>query len=63
MSEAVKAADRSEHRKSALDGFTFVGMGVDPHPPEDVPVSVDHDKWVAEAIARRWGESDEGPTS
>ena len=58
VSEAFKAADRSEHRNRTIDDFTFVGMGVDPcvdtRPPEDVPVSVDHDKWLAEAIARRW---------
>ncbi|MDE2905067.1 MAG: hypothetical protein OXQ28_03180 [Acidobacteriota bacterium] len=54
MSEAFKAADRSEHRKQTIDDFTFVGMGIDPRPPEDVPVSVDHDRWLAEAVASRW---------
>ena len=46
-----------------IDDFTFVGMGVDPHPPEDVPVSVDHDRWLAEVIGSRRGEPDDGPTS
>ena len=39
--------------KRTLEDFTFVGMGRDPDPPPDVPVSVDHDKWFAEAIAGR----------
>ncbi|MYD87823.1 MAG: hypothetical protein F4137_05455 [Acidobacteria bacterium] len=60
MSEAFKAADRLQHRKQTIDDFTFVSMGVDPRPPEDVPVSVDHDRWLAEAAASRRDESDDG---
>ena len=62
LSEAFKAADRSQHRKQTIDDFTFVGMGSDP-PPEDLPVSVDHNKWLAEAIASRWEKPDDGPPS
>jgi plasmid stability protein len=58
LSEAFGTADQARDRKRSIDDFTFVGMGVDPHPPEDVPVSVDHDKWLAEAIASRWEKSD-----
>ena len=38
-----------EARKT-IENFTFVGIGSDPNPPEDVPVSVDHDRWYAEAV-------------
>jgi plasmid stability protein len=58
LSEAFGTADQARDRKRSIDDFTFVGMGVDPHPPEDVPVSVDHDKWLAEVIASRWEKSD-----
>ena len=53
-SEALRNANRAKHGKRTIDDFTFVGMGLDPQPPMDVPVSVDHDKWLAEAIASRW---------
>ena len=43
----------------AVEDFTFVGMGTDPNPPSDIPVSVDHDKWYAEAAASRWEGADE----
>ena len=43
--------------------FTFVGMGTDPNPPPDIPSSVDHDGWYAEAVADRWDVSDEPKTS
>jgi hypothetical protein len=62
LSKAFKAADRSQHRNRTIDDFTFVGRGIDPHPPRDLPVSVDHDKWHAEAIASRWEEPDGEPT-
>ena len=45
---------KSKSRKLTIDDFTFIGMGRDPNPPRDVPVSVDHDRWYAEAIASRW---------
>lgn len=35
-----------------------MGMGTDPNPPRDVPVSVDHDRWYAEAVASRWEAPD-----
>ena len=38
-----------EARKT-IEDFTFVGIGSDPNPPEDVPVSEDHDRWYAEAV-------------
>ena len=41
-------------RRWTIKDFTFVGMGIDPEPPSDVPVSEDHDRWYAEAVARRW---------
>lgn len=59
-SEALRNANRAEHGKRIIDNFTFVGMGLDPRPPLDVPVSVDHDKWLAEAIASRWESSATG---
>lgn len=59
LSEAFGTTDRAQADKKTIDDFTFVGMGVDPHPPDDVPVSIDHDKWLAEAIVSRWEESDE----
>ena len=55
-------ADRLQRRSRSIDNFTFVGRGIDPHPPRDVPVSVDHDKWHAEAVASRWEEPDDEPT-
>ena len=51
LSAAFGAPASKQHR--TIDDFTFVGMGSEPDPP-DVPVSVDHDKWYAEAIASRW---------
>lgn len=45
--------------KRTIDDFTFVGMGRDSNPPPDVPVSVDHDRWFAEAIAGRREKVDE----
>lgn len=59
LSEALGTAGPGQEPQRTIEDFTFVGMGVDSHPPEDVPVSVDHDKWFAEAIASRWNESDE----
>ena len=41
-----------EARKTIKD-FTFVGIGSDPNPPEGVPVSVDHDRWYAQAVHSR----------
>ena len=41
-----------ETRKT-IEDFTFAGIGSDPNPPEDVPVSVDHDRWYAQAVHRR----------
>ena len=58
LSEAFCAAGERDAKRTVED-FTFVGMGRDPDPPPDVPVSVDHDKWFAEAIAGRREESDE----
>ena len=54
LAEALGTAGKSRHRKLTIEDFTFIGMGRDPHPPRDVPVSVDHDKWYAKAIASRW---------
>ena len=54
LAEALGTADRSRPRKLTIQDFTFVGMGRDPQPPRDVPVSVDHDRWHAEAVAGRW---------
>ena len=45
--------------RRTIEDFTFVGMGTDPNPPADIPVSVDHDRWYAEAVASRWEASDE----
>ena len=53
LSEAFGAAAGEQDAKRTVEDFTFVGMGRDPDPPSDVPVSVDHDKWFAEAIAGR----------
>ena len=43
-----------------IEDFTFVSMGADPSPPPHVPVSEDHDRWHADAVAVRWKETD-GP--
>ena len=43
-----------EARKT-IEDFTFVGIGSDPSPPDGVPVSVDHDRWHAEAVRGRRG--------
>ena len=59
LSEAFGTASPAQEPQRTIEDFTFVGMGVDPQPPADVPVSVDHDKWLAEAIASRGDESDE----
>ena len=57
LSEAFGAIGEQDAKRTVED-FTFVGMGRDPDPPPDVPVSVDHDKWFAEAIAGRREESE-----
>ncbi len=54
LAEAFGTSARRGKRKLTIEDFTFIGMGRDPNPPPDVPVSVDHDKWYAEAIASRW---------
>ena len=59
LSEAFGAAAGAQDAKRTAKDFTFVGMGLDPDPPSDIPVSVDHDKWFAEAIAGRREEPDE----
>lgn len=59
LAEAFDTTGEARDEKRTIDDFTFVGMGVDPQPPDDAPVSVDHDKWLAEAIASRWEEPDE----
>ena len=41
-----------EGQKTVKD-FKFVGIGSDPNPPEDVPVSVEHDRWYAQAVRSR----------
>lgn len=46
-----------------LEDFTFVGMGHDPHPPPEVPISEDHDRWYAEAVAGRWEAPDDADPS
>ena len=53
LSEAFGADAGERDARQTVEDFTFVGMGRDPDPPSDVPVSVDHDKWFAEAIAGR----------
>ena len=42
-----------QEARKTIEEFTFVGIGSDPNPPEDVPVSVDHDRWYAEAVHSR----------
>lgn len=59
LSEAFGTASPAQEPQRTIEDFTFVGMGIDPRPPEDAPVSVDHDKWLAEAITSRWDESGE----
>lgn len=51
----------SGKKKWSIEDFTFIGMGRDPNPPADVPVSEAHDKWYAETIANRWEEEPEEP--
>lgn len=50
----AEAFGASAARPRRVIDFTFIGMGCDPDPPGDVPVSVDHDRWYADAIASRW---------
>ena len=57
FSEAFGAPATKPLRTS--EDFTFVGMGTDANPPSDIPVSVHHDTWYAEAAASRWERSDE----
>ena len=38
-----------------IEDFSFVGIGSDPNPPDGAPVSVDHDRWYAEAVGGRRG--------
>ena len=54
LADALGTSRGSKSRKLTIEDFTFIGMGRDPNPPEDVPVSVDHDRWYAEAVAGRW---------
>ena len=61
LAEAFAAAPGA--RRWTLKDFTFVGMGADPHPPPDVPVSEDHDRWYAEAVAGRWEAPDDSEKS
>lgn len=59
LAESFGTSAQSAKRAWTLEDFTFIGMGRDPHPPADVPVSEDHDKWYAETIASRWEKSEE----
>ena len=59
LSAAFGTASPAQEPQRTIEDFTFVGMGIDPRPPEDAPVSVDHDKWLAQAITSRWDESGE----
>ena len=61
LAEALGTADSRPNRKLTIEDFTFIGMGRDANPPQDVPVSIDHDKWYAEAVASRW--EDDGAKS
>ena len=54
LAESIATSDKHRKRKLTIEDFTFVGMGRDPNPPPDIPVSEDHDKRYAEAIASRW---------
>ncbi len=45
---------RRARPRRTIEDFTFVGKGSDPTPPQDVPVSEDHDRWYAEAVSGRW---------
>ena len=59
--EALSKAFDAPAAKPArtIEDFTFVGMGTDPNPPLDLPVSVNHDRWYEEAVASRWEVPDE----
>ena len=61
LSESLGTSDKRRSRKLTIQDFTFIGMSRDPKPPRDVPVSVDHDKWYAEAIASRWEAEPDPP--
>jgi len=39
--------------RTTIEDFTFVGIGSDPSPPKDLPVSEDHDRWYAQAVHGR----------
>ena len=54
LADALGTSRESKKRKLTIEDFTFIGMGRDPNPPRDVPVSMDHDRWYAEAVASRW---------
>ena len=57
--DSFGTSNTSRKRKLAIEDFTFIGMGSDQSPPPDIPVSEDHDKWYADAIASRWEEEPE----
>ena len=61
LADAFGTSAQSGKRAWTIEDFTFIGMGRDPNPPADVPVSEDHDKWYAETIAGRWEEEPEEP--
>lgn len=44
--------------RTTIEDFTFVGIGSDPNPPEDLPVSEDHDRWYAQAVLDRSDETE-----
>ena len=44
--------------RTTIEDFTFVGVGSDPNPPEDLPVSEDHDRWYAQAVLDRPDETE-----
>ena len=56
LAEAFGTRGAGPPRK--IEDFAFVGMGSDPTPPPDTPVSEDHDRWYAEATANRWKGAD-----
>ena len=61
LADAFGTSAQSGKRAWTIEDFTFIGMGRDPNPPADAPVSEEHDKWYAETIAGRWEEGSEEP--